>query len=108
MIRWYGVASREYCYVEPVTMDGQGPLEYARYFVFARAKSPQRAKVIALRWFRRHEHGWKRDMGDYGSYGDNPFTGMTAEPVLSLDEMLHDPSRPEMFDGTDMVLPHTY
>jgi hypothetical protein len=47
---WYAVSTRE------VRMREGGwyePPEYGRYFVYARAKTARRAKVIALRWMRR-------------------------------------------------------
>jgi hypothetical protein len=55
------------------------PPEYGRYFVYARAKTARRAKVIALRWMRRHEgynfnNYFTRDI-------ESPFKGMTAERI---------------------------
>lgn len=69
--RWYGVASRNYGYTDPFR-----PPEYCRYFVYARAATAKRAKVIALRWFRRHEPHYSQDADD--AY-ENPFAGMVAE-----------------------------
>lgn len=83
MANWYTVVSREYSYIEPVTMYGEGPVEYARYFVYAKAKTAKRAKVIALRYFRRQYSRFSWDMGEAF---ENPFKGMKAER-LTEEEM---------------------
>ena len=74
----YIVASREISAVDVICDDGTGPLEYWREVLYVRASSRQRAKVLALRaWRRRRTQSWKR----YGwiDDGSNPFRGMTVE-----------------------------
>jgi hypothetical protein len=57
---------------------GYEPDEHGSFFVYAKAQTARRAKVIALKWFRRNEGWrWKSEM----EWGENPFTGMHAERV---------------------------
>jgi len=73
--RNYVVASREIGTVVPVLDDGSGPIEYGCEVLYVRARSRQRAKVLALRaWRRRRPQSWRR----YGWIDDgcNPFSGM--------------------------------
>ncbi len=54
---------------------GYEPDEYGAFFVYAKAQTARRAKVIALRWFRHHEwRRWRYEMMD----DECPFTGMHA------------------------------
>jgi hypothetical protein len=65
MTGWYAVSTRE-------TQMREGgwyePPEYGRYFVYARAKTARRAKVIALRWM------------------ESPFKGMIAERICQYSD----------------------
>ena len=77
---WYAVYTRD---VLMYSGGGYEPDEWGAFFVYAKAKTARRAKVIALRWFRRHE-GWqfKSEIDrDYGS----PFTGMKADLIPTED-----------------------
>ena len=79
MIGWYEVYTRD-----TITYSGGGyePDEYGAFFVYAKAQTARRAKVIALRWFRHHE-GWR---WDYAMGDGNPFTGMVAERIPEREE----------------------
>lgn len=74
----YLVSSKEYTYVEPVLDFGQGPSYTVRDTIFVRARNRQRAKVLAVRFFRRQaarrglRPGWD-------SFDENPYAGMLAE-----------------------------
>ena len=72
---WYEVWTRD---VMTYIGDGYEPDEYGSFYVCAKARTARRAKVIALRWFRRHEwRRWKYEM----EWGENPFTGMKAQRI---------------------------
>ena len=74
--RCYVVCSPEYGEVIPVLDYGQGPIEFGCDVAFAYARNARRAKVLALRVFRRLHR-----RGPYPGYlSDNPFSGMTAKP----------------------------
>ena len=75
--RWFLVLSPEYGEVVPVLDFGQGPTEYGRDAVHVRTHSKARAKVLALRHFRRH-HAARCRQPDYLRYG-SPFAGMIVE-----------------------------
>lgn len=75
--RWFLVLSPEYGTVVPVMDFGMGPTEYVRDAVHVRTRSKARAKVLALRFFRRH-HAARVNKPDYLSDG-SPFTGMIVE-----------------------------
>lgn len=78
--RCYLVASAQYSYVEPVLDDGSGPTEYARDVIYVCARSAKRARVLALRAFRRLYRRRPSKRPDYLTDG-MPFKGMTAERV---------------------------
>lgn len=71
--RWYGIATRE-IEMYPGSYEPPEPTEYGRLFVWARAQTARRAKVIAVRWFRRNERLWALRCLEDG----NPFKGMTT------------------------------
>ncbi len=73
--RWYVVLSPPYWYTEPILDDGSGPRTMERDFRYVRARKVVRAKVLALRAWRREFKGreWRHD---YLISGENPFRGM--------------------------------
>ena len=73
MSNWYAVSTRD---VLQYYGGGYEPDEYGAFFVYAKAQTARRAKVIALRWFRRHEGYTFRSEIDNDCA--SPFTGMHA------------------------------
>jgi hypothetical protein len=78
--------SKPYTYVEPILEDGSGPLEHAAIFVYVRTNNARRAKVLALRYWRRprtdrpieeSSRAIHRALQD--DMDCNPFTEMKAE-----------------------------
>lgn len=78
---WYAVSTRE---VEMSPGGWYEPPEYGRYFVYARAKSAKRAKVIALRWMRHH--GGYNFQAYFTRDCASPFTGMIAERICQYSD----------------------
>lgn len=74
---WFLVASAEYGTVIPILDYGEGPTEYGRDVLYVRCASRQRAKVLALRaWRRQNRRNWRKA----GFLEDGcPFTGMIVE-----------------------------
>lgn len=81
MSNWYAVATRD---VLIYYGGGYEPDEYGAFFVYAKAKTAKRARVIALRWFRRHEG--RRFQYEIGRDCASPFTGMTAERIPQSEQ----------------------
>lgn len=74
----YVVVSAE-CHARDVILDdGTGPEEYWRDVVYVFARDTRRAKVLALRWFRR-QYGRIAWRGRYYLCDENPFKGMKVE-----------------------------
>ena len=78
--RCYQVVSVEEAEVVHLLDDGSGPLDYGCDFTYAYARTATRAKVLALRVFRR-QFGGKFPTRNYLSRDVNPFVGMEAFPV---------------------------
>ncbi len=72
--KWFLVCSPEYGEVIPILDDGSGPMEYGRDAVYVRARTRRRARVLAVRWFRRFD-------AKYLQRVDNPFRGMMVEDL---------------------------
>ncbi len=81
MMAWYEVVSPPYTYVEAILEDGTGPIYTIYDWLAVNATSARRAKVLALRaWRRRENHPrFRHEVGDWMHYGVNPFTGMKAK-----------------------------
>lgn len=77
--------SPEFDVVEPIFEDGSGPRETIRSGVFVRAKNQRRAKVLALRWFRKQSIKYWWDGADWWNDGGNPFNGMLVEDISNMD-----------------------
>ena len=78
MPRWYGVTSPPFYWTDVILEDGTGPTYREHDWLAVFATSARRAKVLALRCWRRRRHQWVEDaMSD----GVNPFTGMEAEQL---------------------------
>jgi hypothetical protein len=61
--------------------------EFGRDFVFVFSRNTRRAKVLALRWFRRtYRSSEDRDPRDYLAAGENPFHGMKVEKFNPVPE----------------------
>lgn len=76
--RRYLVCSPEYGTVDRVLDDGPGPMEYERDVLYVRTRTAKRAKVLALRaWRRARKKNWR--VARWFGYGENPFVGMTVE-----------------------------
>lgn len=102
--RCYLVISPEYGEVIPILDDGTGPTEYGHDVVYAFARNARRAKVLALRWFRRQYAGkWRHNWIEDG----NPFTGMTVDRMEFCKQCGGILSRPcfccEGCDGTGRI-----
>lgn len=75
------VCSREYSWTNVILDDGTGPEEYGCDGIYVRARTAKRAKVLALRFFRRDKH-WRRFRDAYLWLENGcPFAGMTAECI---------------------------
>lgn len=61
--------------------DGNGPMEYWQDHAYVYTRNARRAKVLALRLFRRQYRDKGRDYLDY----DCPFVGMSAERARSCE-----------------------
>lgn len=72
--RWYLVASPEWEWIDRIMDDGSGPSEWNRDVIYVRTRNAKRAKVVALRHFRRvyPNHEYLLD-------GTNPLCGMQVE-----------------------------
>ena len=83
-VRMFLVYTPEYGTTIPILDDGTGPIEYGADFVVIRARTRARAKVLAVRYWRRH---WKWDgwVVTQDSDGLCPFTG------LKVEEYVHEP-----------------
>ncbi len=74
------VCSPIYTYVDQILDDGSGPSYDERDVLYVRCRSRARAKVLALRaWRRRFSRGRWWPGRDYLYRGENPFRGMTVE-----------------------------
>src|SRR5467141_870369 len=77
----YLVYTPQYPTVVPILDDGTGPTEWGADVLYVRATSRQRAKVLAVRAWRRSP--WRRHNGDWvkdaDSDGRNPFAGLKVE-----------------------------
>lgn len=73
MAKWYLVCGPVCTDVIPILDDGTGPSEDYRDVLWVFAQTARRAKVLALRVFR------KRAKEDWWNWGGSPFSGMTAE-----------------------------
>ena len=107
--RWYTVLSPTWKEVDPVLDDGSGPSETIRDMLMIRATSGQRAKVLALRAWRRRvfdRYTWRpgkaarnrrldihsfRRKPDFLYAGENPFRGMSVKRATQdeIDYVLH-------------------
>lgn len=72
--RCFIVCGPEYGEVIPILDDGSGPMEYGCDAVYVRSRTKRRARVLALRWFRRFD-------AKYLHNADSPFKGMTVEEI---------------------------
>lgn len=72
---WFVVRSPEYLVVDVILDDGTGPSELIRDWLYARAMTPERARVLTVRAFRRRYKGLRKP--DY--LRDNPFVGMQVQ-----------------------------
>jgi hypothetical protein len=79
--RWL-VYTPEYGMIIPILDDGSGPTEYGSDVLYVRAANRQRAKVLAVRAWRRasriREAHWIQDCD---SDMRNPFAGLKVEPA---------------------------
>ncbi len=94
--RWFLVASQVYTYVEPVLDDGSGPTEHARDVIYVRSRTTKRARILALRAFRRKYA--RRSKPDYLCDG-HPFKGMTVERVDAGGFPVDDYNNPDVSGG---------
>lgn len=83
MPRWYGVTSPPFMWTDAVLEDGSGPMYEERNWVPVFARNARRAKVLALRFWRRKRNsgGWRSVpwLDDNESDGVCPFTDMKTE-----------------------------
>lgn len=79
--RCYLVCSPEYGTVVEVIDFGQGPMECGRDVLFAYARNAGRAKVLAVRaWRRAQKKNWR--VARFLSHTDNPFTGIEVKRAV--------------------------
>lgn len=85
--RLYLVCSPPYDYTEPVLDYGEGPTTTERDVLVVRCRTRSRARVLALRaWRRRFRTGrdhWQRYY--LSDSAVHPFSGMTVEPYEVSD-----------------------
>ena len=62
--------------VIPVLDFGEGPMEYSADVLYVRCRTKRRAKVLAVRAWRRQRSRWVMDQY---SDGASPFTGLKVE-----------------------------
>lgn len=82
----YMVYGPEYGVVIPLLDFGMGPTEWGRDVVHVFTTTKKRAKVLALRVFRkqywRRRAWWVHDVHeDWWNWGENPFRLMTVEEM---------------------------
>ena len=75
----YLVYTPEYGTVIPILDDGSGPMEYGADVMLVRAQNARRAKVLAVRAWRRKPWKQARWLHDCLSDGRSPFVGLKAE-----------------------------
>ena len=80
--RWFEVISAECASINRILDDGTGPMEYWHDSLYVRASSPQRAKTLFVRAWRRRTRG-KRWTAAPWLYDGNPFAGMSCIPLES-------------------------
>jgi hypothetical protein len=83
--RWYDVTT-PFSYTEAVLDFGIGPQYEGQHWLAVRATSAVRAKVLALRAWRRRWVRTYADRPDFMRDGGNPFAAIEARP-MSLPEM---------------------
>lgn len=80
--QWYEVVSPPYDYTEPVLDYGQGPTYEERDVARVFTHSKRRAKVLALRAFRRYyKNRWNKP---YYLCDENPFKGMEVFSIADV------------------------
>lgn len=82
--RWFQVVSAECEAVDVILDDGTGPLEQWRDHRYVRATTPDRAKALAVRAWRREFRTFAQRRGRYYLRDENPFRGMTVTPGFWL------------------------
>lgn len=82
--QWYEVVSPEYDYTEPILDYGEGPTYPAWDVAKVFTRTKKRAKVLALRSFRRYY----KNRGDKPYYleDENPFKGMKVYAIVDLPQ----------------------